>query len=284
MWSDEVEENPPFHDFCKVYVHYCSSDLWSGQKDSGAETGGFHFHGQAIVEAVVRELLESSPSLADATQVALLGTSAGAHGVNRNCDRVADMIHAENPNSDVRCLPDAPADLFPYWVHAEDCDGLENAAADMIFWNSTGDESCAAQAPEGSTQCAAFATFYPEVTTPFMLIASEWDPAVSPCSEGSPNGGDNPFWEAWREGMVELASSILEERPESGAFLANCPYHVSSNNDATWLNMLVPTLESGGQNSESLAVLIRNWLDGSGPTQGWDDPRVLNPACNDKKV
>ena len=26
------------------------SDLWSGQKDSGAETGGFHFHGQAIVE------------------------------------------------------------------------------------------------------------------------------------------------------------------------------------------------------------------------------------------
>ena len=90
-----------------------------------------------------------------------------------------------------------------------------------------------------------------------MLIASEWDPAVSPCSEGSPNGGDNPFWEAWREGMVELASSILVERPESGAFLANCPYHVSSNNDATWLNMLVPTLESGGQNSESLAVLIR---------------------------
>jgi hypothetical protein len=46
----------------------------------------------------------------------------------------------------VRCLPDAPADLFPYWVHAQDCDGLENAAADMLFWNSTGDESCAAQA------------------------------------------------------------------------------------------------------------------------------------------
>ena len=85
MWSDEVEENPPFHDFCKVYVHYCSryagddqdgdydddieddeyddlkmmimskqfSDLWSGQKDSGAETGGFHFHGQAIVEVLI---------------------------------------------------------------------------------------------------------------------------------------------------------------------------------------------------------------------------------------
>ena len=158
----------------------------------------------------------------------------------------------------MRCLPDAPADLFPYWVHAEDCDGLKNAAADMLFWNSTGDESCAAQAPEGSTQCAAFATFYPWVTTPFMLIASEWDPAVSPCSEGNPNAGDNPFWESWREGMVELASTILGERPDSGAFLANCPYHVSSNNDATWHNMLVPTLESGGQYTESLAVLIRS--------------------------
>ena len=135
--------------------------------------------------------------------------------------------------------------------------GLADAAADMLFWNSTGDESCAAQAPEGSTQCAAFATFYPEVKTPFMLIASEWDPAVSPCSEGNPNAGDTPFWSAWREGMVELASTILEERPESGAFLANCPYHVSSKNDATWLNMRVPTLESGGEDSESLAVLIR---------------------------
>ena len=29
------------------------SDLWSGQKDSGAETGGFHFHGQAIVEVII---------------------------------------------------------------------------------------------------------------------------------------------------------------------------------------------------------------------------------------
>ena len=135
--------------------------------------------------------------------------------------------------------------------------GLADAAADMLFWNSTGDESCAAQAPDGSNQCAAFATFYPEVNTPFMLIASEWDPAVSPCSEGNPNAGDTPFWSAWREGMVELASTILEERPESGAFLANCPYHVSSKNDATWLNMRVPTLESGGEDSESLAVLIR---------------------------
>ena len=33
------------------------SDLWSGQKDSGAETGGFHFHGQAIVEVGLIQLI-----------------------------------------------------------------------------------------------------------------------------------------------------------------------------------------------------------------------------------
>ena len=35
------------------------SDLWSGQKDSGAETGGFHFHGQAIVEVGLIPLIIS---------------------------------------------------------------------------------------------------------------------------------------------------------------------------------------------------------------------------------
>ena len=60
-----------------------------------------------------------------ASQVVLTGTSAGGHGVNRNCDRVADMIHAQNPAVDVRCLPDAPADFFPWWVHRDNCDPLQ---------------------------------------------------------------------------------------------------------------------------------------------------------------
>ena len=62
----------------------------------------------------------------------------------------------------------------------------------MTFWNSVGDESCQAEAPEGSLECSAFATFYPHVKTPFMVVASEWDPAVAPmmCGEGHP-GRDN---------------------------------------------------------------------------------------------
>ena len=31
------------------------SDLWSGDRDSSVETGGFHFHGQAIVEVLHEE-------------------------------------------------------------------------------------------------------------------------------------------------------------------------------------------------------------------------------------
>ena len=33
IWSDEAEENPPFHDFCKVYVHYCSRYAGDGYND-----------------------------------------------------------------------------------------------------------------------------------------------------------------------------------------------------------------------------------------------------------
>ena len=31
------------------------SGLWSGDRDSSVETGGFHFHGQAIVEVLHEE-------------------------------------------------------------------------------------------------------------------------------------------------------------------------------------------------------------------------------------
>merc|ERR1719431_2128137 len=30
FWSNDQNTNPPFHDFAKVFMHYCSSDTWQG--------------------------------------------------------------------------------------------------------------------------------------------------------------------------------------------------------------------------------------------------------------
>ncbi|MCP5113650.1 MAG: hypothetical protein GY953_22685, partial [bacterium] len=73
-----------FADWNYVYLHYCSSDVFSGTLTAAEGTTGFHFRGRPITEAVVAELLDgidpSLPRLADASEVVVAGGSAGAAG------------------------------------------------------------------------------------------------------------------------------------------------------------------------------------------------------------
>ena len=61
MWSKDPEENPPFHNFYKVFVPYCSSDVYTGTRNASEETGNYYFHGKFIVEALMEDMLASPP-------------------------------------------------------------------------------------------------------------------------------------------------------------------------------------------------------------------------------
>ena len=37
-------------DYWHVFVHYCSSDTWSGTRAADEETGGYTFHGRHVFE------------------------------------------------------------------------------------------------------------------------------------------------------------------------------------------------------------------------------------------
>ena len=50
MWSQDPEENPPFHNFYKIFVPYCSSDVYTGTRNTSEETGNYYFHGKLVVE------------------------------------------------------------------------------------------------------------------------------------------------------------------------------------------------------------------------------------------
>ena len=90
-----------------MFVHYCSSDTWSGTRQADEETGGYYFFGRHIFGSVIQSLKENF-NLLDATTVVLTGTSAGAQGVTWNCDAFAEWVWAQNPAVDVRCMPNAP--------------------------------------------------------------------------------------------------------------------------------------------------------------------------------
>ena len=127
-----------FPDYWHGWVHYCSSDFWSGTR----KTAGYHFRGKQILNAVVGDLLENF-DLKSADQIVLSGCTAGASGVTFNCDSFSESILAASPDVDVRCIADGP-DFYSTEVPAPDCGAnnpdWRNGVAQ--FFGTVFDRSC----------------------------------------------------------------------------------------------------------------------------------------------
>ena len=76
IWSGDKEENPGLHDSYKVFVPYCTSDVYIGRRDPDNSTAGYAFRGRNVVEAVITDLL-SDFSPISITQFVFMGASAG---------------------------------------------------------------------------------------------------------------------------------------------------------------------------------------------------------------
>jgi len=275
MWSTDPEENPPFHDFGKVYVHYCSSDVWSGTRSASSDTGGYYFHGKHIVEAVVKDIIKNKPNIESVKQVVLMGTSAGAFGTNLNCDFVADMFHEANPSLDVRCIADSP-DFYPTTVHTEDCDPYDFEEIAHQFWQGIGDQSCVDESPEDSRECLMLPSYYNFIETPAMVIAQYIDTVVHGlCTPDLQE--DQDFWEDWELEAFSMANTYLEDKPLNALFFSNCPFHVAVSHEYAWSQMDVPLVNREG--SDVLRNIIKNWLTGDGLYQAMDMPLEKNPMC-----
>ena len=77
IWSEDEEENPGMHKNYKVYVPYCTSDIYAGRRDADEVSAGYAFHGKFVVEAVVDDLLTKALFEVDIPQLVLMGMSAG---------------------------------------------------------------------------------------------------------------------------------------------------------------------------------------------------------------
>ena len=77
IWSRREEENPGLWSNYKVFVPYCTSDVFSGRRDSEKDSAGFFFHGKYVVEAVVDDLLTEVLKDFEITQFVFMGASAG---------------------------------------------------------------------------------------------------------------------------------------------------------------------------------------------------------------
>ncbi len=173
IFSESNRENPDFYNANHVVIPYCSSDLWSGDRESSSSTGGYAFRGQKIVRSVVQDLRNKNGvakgKLATASRVLLSGTSAGGAGVMMHLDWLTERL----PGAEVRGVNDAGwipesgliSQILPLDRLVEQ--GIE-------FWNGKGDASCY-QANVGNEDRCYLSSVYPHIQTPLMVQMSQHD-------------------------------------------------------------------------------------------------------------
>jgi Pectinacetylesterase len=173
----------PFRNWNKVYLHYCSSDQWTGQQSALTVTGVdqigtppaqppgtnvsylINFHGAKILDQMVADLrlgnmyclngvCETMRSLDVASKILLAGSSAGANGVKHNLDLFRANQNAINPATDVRGVIDAtgtpttsnlpwPVAPAPITSYQQRIDTQWNNVY-LALWNARVDASCLA--------------------------------------------------------------------------------------------------------------------------------------------
>lgn len=131
LLSADATKNPAFADYNKAFGVYCSSDLWTGGSTTLAQlpggavqfkeprkgvTGPIQFHGADNFDAMV-ELLIQRYGLADtsATEILLVGGSAGGHGVYANASVLAAKLPTISGKGHLRVVADGAFSPVP-WV------------------------------------------------------------------------------------------------------------------------------------------------------------------------
>lgn len=100
--SNDSTENPLFHNYSHVLVPYCSSDAWLANRSNPdkmsiaefseeRDADNFVYKGRVIFQAVFEELLQDY-NLSNASELVLVGSSAGGIGVLNNLDWVEDRL------------------------------------------------------------------------------------------------------------------------------------------------------------------------------------------------
>lgn len=247
------ENNPDFYNWNHVLMHYCTSDAWSGASKDNNNEMNWHFRGHyvvnAIVDAAMDENIVGSPTLREATHVLFAGSSAGAHGLYYNIDRLAYML----PWADVRGVADAG---LGFTVNPELLSASEQMkTSQWEIWNPLLDESCIAAnsaAPESCLETHLLVNSG-HIATSVFTRSDLLDPLAIKNNQLDPrNPADRPLIRTFAETVARILNA------QSGAFGTAARQHV-----------MIETPEFNSYQVEGLtfAQVLGNWyFNRSGPT------------------
>lgn len=211
--SHQPTQNPDFYNWNHVLMHYCTSDDWTGARQDRNNAMGWYFRGHyvtnAIVDAMMDDNLIGQPTLREATHVLLTGSSAGAHGLLNNADRLAKLLAW----ADVRAVSDAGLGTVvnPSLVAAFE----QGKRTQWEVWKPVLDESCLAANPTTPTHCLDTHLLINDkhITTPLFMRQDFLDPVAL---EHNQLDFRNPAHRSLIEAFATTTANILQA--QSGAF------------------------------------------------------------------
>jgi len=238
--------NPDFATWNRIFVPYCSGDLFFGQMTeasnpwSSTDSWSGFFSGHNIVEEVLTDL-QSSYGASAATDVILTGCSAGGIGTLGNCDFVAGLL----PNARAACRPEAGwfslpiasfndwsehrnsadmhhagtpwlLDVLPYTLEmpaVAACNLATNGGRDIPFCDEESN-------PDGC--CGAGPYFYPYTKTPMFISQNTMD-SYQVVTQGGASVYDTGFI-SYTQSII--ASSLSKSvKQGDGMFASACLNH-----------------------------------------------------------
>jgi len=188
-WKESV--NPGFHNWNRVFLMYCSQDLWTGQhgaakassKDLPPDGGPLlRFQGHTILKEVLDYF---DTDLQHATDIILSGESAGGLGVFNNIDYVEKRYRESAGKAKKHRTSVVAAPIAGMYFYAHPFEGPGHTGSDLSdfrepawashyeFWDSRVNVECSARLPPHT--CLLPNITFPFITAPVFVSEAQTD-------------------------------------------------------------------------------------------------------------
>jgi len=258
-----TDGSSPWGAINRIYVKYCSSDLWSGDAPASSATFGYQFRGSRIVSAVITSLVQKrGMGSVPGSRLLFGGCSAGAIGAMNNLDAVVDLV--QPLGLQVQGFLDGAGllDIQPRgWKWSPWLETLQQLMANMTtFTQPVFPSYCAKHFPGKEWRCLLGQYRMPLISSaPFFVNVPQFDDfelmydtdnylPVSPSQLS--------FVEEFQAGTLALIAALP---PNTGVFAPTCLVHCLSG-QTTFTQL---TLEDG----TSLESALSAWFFHGQPVQ-----------------
>eukprot|EP01112_Ceratiomyxa_fruticulosa_P019242 TRINITY_DN6272_c0_g1_i2.p1 TRINITY_DN6272_c0_g1~~TRINITY_DN6272_c0_g1_i2.p1 ORF type:complete len:378 (-),score=57.56 TRINITY_DN6272_c0_g1_i2:145-1278(-) len=255
LFSTSQSNNPYFYNANMVYVAYCSSDAWSGDRLPLSRkqyiTDDWYFQGSSIIAAVFQDLQKYFGMVVENSDILFSGCSAGGQGVIVNVDYVNSLVGKKAKK--FKALADAG-----WMMDIQPLNSTGNTAVSqqfqegIVLWQGNPNQSCQKGNPTNSWMCY-FSTFaLPYIESQILIQTNQFDSFQVPwdCCSLPFSSSDMTTVSTIQTAFRTSLSHLI--RTPNAAFSAACFDHCLT--ESSQFNGVMI-------NEVSLAVLLGEWWE-----------------------